>query len=186
MNRRKTYLIVGLYLLTVATASQADESPLVPAELEKNGGSDLTIDSWNPKPLEKKSLLGSEPAEKSVQSPSSSSAPASTKEQKAVTPASSSSSAPPTPSTPLTDQTHPPRTRIPMNEMTGTLSSIDSEAQTIRLSIEGGFNPELPYTKDTAVWIEGRKAALSALQYGDRILVRYMGRDLTLKEIEKK
>ena len=70
--------------------------------------------------------------------------------------------------------------------MIGTLSSIDAEAQTIRLSIDGGFNPELPYTKETAVWIGGRRAALSALQYGDKVLVRYVGRDLTLKEIEKK
>ena len=72
-----------------------------------------------------------------------------------------------------------------MNEMTGTLSSIDVDERTIRLSVAGGISPQLAYDETTAVIYRGRALKLSDLRPGDRVIARYIGKDLTAREIEK-
>jgi hypothetical protein len=73
-----------------------------------------------------------------------------------------------------------------MNEMTGALASVDTYAQSIRLSVEGGFNPQLAYDSKTEIFESGGHALkLEDLHEGDKIIVRYIGRDLTAREIER-
>lgn len=72
-----------------------------------------------------------------------------------------------------------------MNTMTGTLSSIDLDGQMIRLSVDGGINPQLAIDDKTAVESGGRALKITDLQTGDKVVVRYIGKDLTARDIER-
>lgn len=73
-----------------------------------------------------------------------------------------------------------------MNEMKGTISSIDPDSRTIRLSVEGGFNPQFDYDDKTTVQSKGGKPLkVDELERGDKVIIRYVGKVLTAREIER-
>jgi hypothetical protein len=71
-----------------------------------------------------------------------------------------------------------------MNEMSGTFTSIDEDAHCIRISVEGGINPQIAYDKTTTVFSGGKTLSLDDLQPGNKVIVRYVGKDLTARQIE--
>jgi hypothetical protein len=73
-----------------------------------------------------------------------------------------------------------------MNEMTGTISSIDAGSKTLRLSVEGGYTPQFDYDANLRVESNGRALTIDDLRRGDPVVVRYVGRDMTARQIEKK
>jgi hypothetical protein len=71
----------------------------------------------------------------------------------------------------------------PMNEFSGTVVSIDSDAQLLRMALEGGYNVEFTFNKKTLV-IDGHDPVqISALGYGDKVTARYVGRELYAHQI---
>lgn len=159
-----TLLIFFFSLQTVTWAEMARP------EVEASAPPALTIDSWTPKePLRTVVLIP-----KPLSSASPILAPAAT----AALPESH----------PVVIQkisTAIPAPRSPMNEMKGTIASIDTDGRVIRLSVDGGYNPQLSYDAQTLVEASGSKLTLKDLETGDNVIIRYVGKDLTAREIER-
>lgn len=62
---------------------------------------------------------------------------------------------------------------------------MDLDGQMIRLSVEGGVNPQLAFDSKTVVESDGRALKITDLQAGDKVVVRYIGTDLTARDIER-
>lgn len=75
--------------------------------------------------------------------------------------------------------------RAGLNQFVGTIQSVDADARVFRMIVEGGYNVELTYTTKTAC-IEGGKAlSVESLDYNDKVVVRYAGRELAAVQIER-
>jgi hypothetical protein len=72
-----------------------------------------------------------------------------------------------------------------LNEMTGTIQSLDLDNHVIRLQTQNGFNVEFTYDHDTICKGIGVPKEVSSLAYKDQVIIRYAGRDLIAREIEK-
>ena len=72
-----------------------------------------------------------------------------------------------------------------MNEMSGTVLEVDSDAKVLRLTLEGGYNVEFSYDSQTTLRNGGHDITVKDLGYGDQVTVRYIGKDLTAREIER-
>jgi hypothetical protein len=72
-----------------------------------------------------------------------------------------------------------------MNQITGTVSSVDTDAKVLRLSVQGGISVEFPYHADTKIVDHGKPLSADALEYGDRVAVRYAGMALDARQIER-
>jgi len=72
-----------------------------------------------------------------------------------------------------------------LNQFTGTISSIDTDAGVIRLSIDGGYNVELTFDSRTAVTDSGHAIQATDLSYGDKVTARYAGQELYAKQIAR-
>jgi hypothetical protein len=190
MNYRLLLIaIVALQLRALAY----DESPMAPPAVDTSTGPALTIDNWVPKAAPKpkpapaavvpqdaagKTAVAAvmppavpvitPPAVKSPAPPVSPSVAA----PRAVAPAAIAPSAPPPPPKPA------------MNEMTGTITSIDPDAKTIRLSVEG-FSPQFDFDDQTTVVSKNGKLKITDLERDDHVIVRYVGKDLIAREIER-
>lgn len=81
-------------------------------------------------------------------------------------------------------QDAPPAT-TPLNEISGTVQSLDPSNRVLRLLTESGFNVEVAYTRDTVCKGMTTPKSVDELRYQDHITVRYAGRDLIAKEVEK-
>ena|GEM_PF-1998154 len=73
-----------------------------------------------------------------------------------------------------------------MNEMTGTVQSVDLEAKTIRLQTENGYSVEFTFDRETVCKGIGVPHTVSDLAFKDEVIIRYAGRDLIAREIEKR
>jgi predicted small lipoprotein YifL len=79
-----------------------------------------------------------------------------------------------------------PRAATPgLNEMTGTVQSIGNDPRVLRLSVEGGYSVEFTFDKNTVLTNGGSPIKADELSYGDKILVRYAGKELNAIEIER-
>jgi hypothetical protein len=150
----------------------------------------LTIDSWQPKPTPPPTPDPEEAAAPTASSPT------------ATKPGSTAAAAKPavTPPAPVRSQVPAPArapsavaieaaasrpANLAFNEMSGTLASVDADAKTLRLTVEGGYNPQFDYDAKTLVLAGDHRLAVTDLQTGDKITVRYLGKDLTAREIVK-
>jgi len=79
-----------------------------------------------------------------------------------------------------------PPPRIQLNKIEGTVSSIDMDAQTIRLDVPGGYTPQLDFDANTIVAHNGKRLTMNDLQIGDHVVAGYVGKVLTARIIEKK
>ncbi len=146
----------------------------------------LTIENWNPKA----SVRTPAPAPEQPKSPPSpatntarSAEPVKLSEPVPVdTPAVTKASE----SKPAASPAPSPRVAgIAMNEMKGTLSRIDLSEQTLRISIEGGYTAQFNYDSKTVVLSPGSPLTVKDLTRDDFLVIRYIGRDMTAREIEK-
>jgi len=186
---RVRYRLLSIFLLTAQVAFGAPElSPLAPEEVDVSTQPALTIDNWNPKPTPRIAPPAPEPSVSAPAPPPVATAPVPPIPM--APPVSPAPSAPP----PAPSDTHlidssgtglSAADRAAMNAMTGTLSSIDLDGQTIRLSVDGGINPQLAMDAKTVVESGGRLLKITDLQTGDTVIVRYLGQDLTARDIER-
>ena len=72
-----------------------------------------------------------------------------------------------------------------LNEMTGTVLSVDSDERVVRITVDGGFNVDFQYVHDTVLTDHGAPIEADALNYGDKIIIRYAGKDLVARQIER-
>lgn len=168
-------------LFTILTSAGFALTPMAAPEHDPNADKGLTIDNWNPKPVTKIDAIPPAPAAQAKPV-----APAA-KVSVPVVPAPVAEKVEATPvQEPVeTPATAPARVRVPMNEMTGTLSSVDEYDLTLRIAVDGGINPEFSYDKQTVIIVRGKQAGTSDLTHGDKVTVRYIGKDLLAREIEK-
>lgn len=87
---------------------------------------------------------------------------------------------PPAPQTPAAAPAVPA-----MNEMSGAVLSVDTDAKVIRLTLDGGYNVEFSYDSQTLIRNGGHDITVNDLSYGDQVTVRYIGRDLIAREIDR-
>jgi hypothetical protein len=73
-----------------------------------------------------------------------------------------------------------------MNQMTGTIQAVDGDNHLIRLQTENGFNVEFTYDRDTVCKGIGVSKEVTDLAYKDQVIIRYAGRELLAREIEKR
>ena len=164
-------------------------APLASEEVDTSTQPALSIDNWNPKPVR------IAPPAPPVAPPPAAQAPAPTPPAPPPpTPVAAPAAPPPSAPVPaprdagLTDSTGAGLStadRAAMNMMTGTLSSIDMDGQMIRLSVDGGINPQLAFDDKTVVESGGRVLKITDLQTGDKVVVRYIGKDLTARDIDR-
>jgi len=74
----------------------------------------------------------------------------------------------------------------PMNEIAGRVQSVDSGDQTLRILTESGFLVTFAYTRDTAFKGVGLPKSVEDLKYEELVTVRYQGKALVAREIEKR
>jgi len=72
-----------------------------------------------------------------------------------------------------------------MNEMSGSVLSVDSDSQAIRLTLDGGYSVEFSYDSQTLVRNGGHDITVKDLGYGDQVTIRYIGKDLVARKIER-
>jgi hypothetical protein len=80
----------------------------------------------------------------------------------------------------------PKAVQAPMNEISGTITSIDSDTHVFRLLTDNGFTVQFSVDRDTVCKGIGAPQTVANLVYKDKIIVRYAGRDLIAREIEKR
>lgn len=99
---------------------------------------------------------------------------------------------PPTPeASALPGVTAPPATprdplalRDGLNQFVGIFQSIDSDRKVFHLIVDT-YNIEMNYNSKTKVMEGGKPLSLDALEYSDKIVARYRGRELLAEEIER-
>jgi outer membrane biosynthesis protein TonB len=175
------------FAVAQAPLAAYDLQPMAKPEVEASTSA-LTIDSWNPgpqpvhKPVEPPPPPAPSPAKTSESKHEKSSKSSRKKKEEAPAPAKTEAkSAAPNPY----EIPPPAAPKVQMNEMTGTISSIDSDSSSLRISIEGGFNPQFEYNNDTLVAHNGQRIKFTDLEVGDKITILYVGKDLTARGIEK-
>jgi hypothetical protein len=84
---------------------------------------------------------------------------------------------------PVADST--PATHPNYNEMVGSVVSIDADQRLLRLAVEGGYNVQFSYDHKTAVLNGGKPILPTELYFGDKVQVRYAGKELYAVEIER-
>jgi hypothetical protein len=73
-----------------------------------------------------------------------------------------------------------------LNEMTGSLQTIDAEGGLLRITSDDGFNVEFSFDIKTICLDTDKKAlGFDDLEYGDRVRIRYLGRELHALEIDR-
>jgi hypothetical protein len=71
----------------------------------------------------------------------------------------------------------------PMNQFSGTVAAVDDDAGLLRLAIDGGYNVELKFDYKTTVTDGNQSIKTSDLSYGDKVVARYVGKELYAKQI---
>lgn len=79
----------------------------------------------------------------------------------------------------------PAAPKIALNEMVGKINAIENDARVLRLSLEGGYSIEFTYDHSTVITNGGGAIKDTDLAYGDKVQVRYAGKDLKALEIER-
>ncbi|MFA5975294.1 MAG: hypothetical protein WC859_03920 [Elusimicrobiota bacterium] len=72
-----------------------------------------------------------------------------------------------------------------MNQMNGSILSIDTDSRVIRVTVEDGFNVEFAYSSKTQISDREHSVEIGELGYGDQVIVKYEGRELIAKRIER-
>ena len=72
-----------------------------------------------------------------------------------------------------------------MNEMSGSILSMDSDPNVIRLTLDGGYSVEFSYDSQTVIRNGGHDITMQDLNYGDQVTIRYIGKDLVARQIER-
>src|SRR5579872_4983582 len=145
MPVRYRFLALVLWMAPIA-AAHVEES-LAPEEVDTSTQPALTIDRWRPRPTPTPAPAPSTP-------PSAPAAPPKPLPPADIPPPVAPvvpvpAAPPPVPVPPRAASPAPAGTGLPaaaraaMNAMTGTLSSLDLGAQTIRLTIDGDINPQI-------------------------------------------
>ncbi|HVO32883.1 MAG TPA: hypothetical protein VMU17_03150 [Elusimicrobiota bacterium] len=96
----------------------------------------------------------------------------------APAPASEPAAQAPAPAAPVSMQ-------LALNEMTGTVLSVDADNDVLRLTVDNQFNVDFTWNSKTAVTNGGHKIAVPDLNYGDKVVVRYSGKELQAVQIER-
>jgi hypothetical protein len=182
MRVRLSILVLATFVHRTPLAA-LEERPLAAPEKESSPAPALTIDNWVPKDAPKSAEPELEPEMPETTAKPPSDPSPSADGLPATAPAASKDSATARPAPTVEAGLAPAVPRVAMNAMSGTLTSIDADARTLRLSV-GGVNPQLAYTKNTAVLVNGRRLTVDALKIDDQVTVRYIGKDLTAVEIE--
>lgn len=73
-----------------------------------------------------------------------------------------------------------------MNEISGVIQSIDPDNRVLRVLTADGFNVQFSYDRNTVCKTIGAPQTVDDLAFKDQVIVRYEGRDLTAREIEKR
>ena len=72
-----------------------------------------------------------------------------------------------------------------LNEMRGKLESKSDDPKAIRITVDGGFNVEFSYDARTIMINGGSPITLDDLNYGDELIVRYSGKELTAVVVDR-
>jgi hypothetical protein len=72
-----------------------------------------------------------------------------------------------------------------MNQMTGSILSIDADSRVLRVTVEDGFNVEFAYSSKTQIIDREHPVDIGELGYGDQVVVKYEGRELIARRIER-
>jgi len=75
--------------------------------------------------------------------------------------------------------------RSNLNEMKGKLQSKGDDPKTLRLLVDGGFNVEFTYDKNTLMINGGSPITVDDLSYGDELIIRYSGKELNATEVDR-
>jgi hypothetical protein len=75
--------------------------------------------------------------------------------------------------------------RKDLNEMKGILHQLGTDPNTFRITVNGGFNVEFAYDRNTVMLNGGKSVTPSDLSYGDAVVVRYSGKELYAVEVER-
>jgi hypothetical protein len=75
--------------------------------------------------------------------------------------------------------------RQDLNEMKGIFQSKGDDPPTLRILVDGGFNVEFTYDRNTSLVNGGNPIHIEDLNYGDEIIVRYAGKDLNAIDIDR-
>jgi hypothetical protein len=182
MNRK--WMTLWAVLFSLSGAWGRELSPMAPPEADPTAGKDITIDTWQPKgpvrppPPEPEPPAPTPSAAKPGDASKTDEKPSDAKPAAAKPADAKASEAKPAVAEPATP-------RIKFNEMAGSITAIDPYEKTIRIYMEGGFSPQFPYDKQTVVLVNGQKLKVADLQTTDYVVVRYLGKDMTAREIEK-
>jgi len=175
-------LALAIILLSLQAPLRADdEAGLAPAQADNSPQPDLTIDKWVPKGETPRAI--SKPVD-TVPTPTS---VESTKNVSSAVPPAPPAAIPPPASVPapVTPRTLPRYGGVPMNEMTGSVASLDAGTHTIRVTVDGGVTPQFDYDEKTVIDDNGRLITMDDLHVGDQVVVRYIGKVLTAREIDR-
>lgn len=74
---------------------------------------------------------------------------------------------------------------IRYNEMKGTIMSVDTDQRFVRLAVEGGYNIQFSYDPGTILLNGGNPIPDTELYFGDKVQIRYAGKELKALEIER-
>ena len=174
---RARYALLGLILLASVThTARKEPAPLAAEESEKKQA--LTIENWVPKKVEPAvPLIDPVPTPPAVPKPKPVQDKAELPGIKAVSATDVIKSS----------ASVPGRVKLVyMNEMSGTIASIDEDARTLRLSVAGGFNPQFDYDpKTVSVESKGQPLTFKDVRRGDKVVIRYVGKNMTASVIEK-
>lgn len=77
----------------------------------------------------------------------------------------------------------PPKATL--NEMVGKISAVEADARIVRLALDGGYSIEFTYDTTTAITNGGTPLKATDLYYGDKVEVKYAGKDLKAIVIER-
>jgi hypothetical protein len=72
-----------------------------------------------------------------------------------------------------------------LNEIAGKVQSVDGDAGVLRILTEAGYNVEVAFNRATVLKGFETSKTVADLAYQDTIVIRYAGRDLVAREIEK-
>jgi hypothetical protein len=173
-----TGLWVALFLLASPGAWARDDEPLAAPEKDPSGTRETSIETWQPKGPVRPPPPPPDPV---VPPPASVEKPPK-KEAEPKRPSKKEAAKQKAAEAAAEEVKEAPR---PMNSMTGTVSSMDVSEKSLRISVEGGFTPQFNFDKQTIVLRNGAAVPFDTLQTGDKVIVRYIGRDMTAREIEK-
>jgi hypothetical protein len=70
-----------------------------------------------------------------------------------------------------------------MNEFQGTVVSVEADTHLLRMNVDGGYSVQFTYNSKTTILDGHDPIKPFDLTYGDKIIARYVGKELYAKEI---